>query len=76
MIRPAGVGTSAQVIPLHRPIIETHVVIARHRSRCAAELCRSPIRAGELIQRVDGKYMHEECVPFHAIKGFADQEAA
>jgi len=76
VIRPGGSGTSAQVIPLHEPRIETHVVIARHRGRCMPPGCRAPIRVDERIQRVDGRWMHEECVPADAIEDIPERREA
>jgi hypothetical protein len=77
MIRPAGAGTSAQVIPLHKPVIETHVIPARHRGRCMPPAgCRGPIRVDEAIQRVDGRWMHEECVPADAIERIPERREA
>jgi len=77
MIRPAGTGTSDQVIPLQPPVIETHLTAARHRGRCMPPTgCRGPIRVDEIIQRVDGRWMHEECVPGDAIERIPERREA
>jgi hypothetical protein len=75
MTRPADQPPFAQVISLHdaknnqrAPKIQTGVVIARHRGRCAGDLCRGPIRVGESIQKVDWRWHHVECVPANAIE--------
>jgi hypothetical protein len=77
MIRPAGGRHFDQVIPLHTPRIETLVVLAQHRGRCMPPAgCRGPIRKGEAIQRVDGRWMHEECVPADAIDAVPERREA
>jgi hypothetical protein len=77
MIRPVGTGPFEQVIPLQPPVIETLIVLARHRGRCMPPAgCRGPIREGEAIQRVDGRWMHEECVPGDAIERIPERREA
>lgn len=74
MIRPADTATSGVVIPLQppkdRPVIETQVILARHRGRCHG--CRGCIQVSEPIQRVSGDWHHEECVPHGAVEGWRD----
>lgn len=76
MIRPTGPGPFAQVIALQRPVIEILPIAAGHNGPCAGPLCRSPIRRGEFIQRVDGKWMHSECVPHDAIEDWPERREA
>lgn len=63
------------MITLHPAKIETPVVLAQHRGRCRKG-CRQPIRAEEPIQRVDGYWYHEECIPPGAIEDYGDHEVA
>jgi hypothetical protein len=71
MIRPAGARHFA---PMAK--IETHVVLAKHRGRCMPPGCRGAIRKDEPIQRVDGRWMHEECVPHDAIDAIPQRQEA
>lgn len=81
MIRPMAARPFAQVIPLqspnvNTPSIETPPVTAIHGGRCMPPGCRGVIRKGEPIQRVDGRWMHEECVPHNGTEVWHDQEEA
>lgn len=84
MIRPGDHPPFGQVIPLHdaakpkAPVAETPVVVAAHGGRCGGALCRSPIRPGEEIQRVDRSWHHAECVPVGTVEewGSGHREAA
>jgi len=42
--------------------IESQVVLAGHKGSCGSS-CRDPIWPGEPMQKVGGRWFHEECVP-------------
>lgn len=76
MTRPTEAPPFVQVISLHDaakptpPVAETPVVVAKHGGRCGGSLCRSPIRPGEEIQKIDGSWHHAECVPIGVVEAW------
>ncbi len=44
-------------------MLESDVVAAQHVGPCAAKACKDMIRPGEAMQKADGRWFHEECVP-------------
>lgn len=76
MIRPAGPQAFAPVISLHAPKIECPVIAAKHRGRCMPPGCNGAIRIDEEIQRVDGRWLHAECVPHDGVEVWHREEEA
>lgn len=65
----AAARNDAEMATERKPVVETLVVLARHGSTCGGRRgCHGHIFPDEPIQRVDGYWLHEECVPFDAVQ--------
>lgn len=76
MIRPTADPTFAPVIPLHSPKIECPPIAAKHRGRCMPPGCNGAIRVDEEIQRVDGRWLHADCVPHDGVEVWGERQEA